>query len=349
MVTQLVAGRVFDYSRVIGRSAVSGMGFTQPVAIAIGEEDLVYVLSRGWEQISNVPWNKTQNGIRVGMLTIGDEPGDEEFLGDFSKGGDTPGELIWPTGMALDSRGNIYITDEWLNRVSVFDGQGNFQTMWGTEGNGKGEFSGPSGIAIDVDNRLHIVDSRNHRVQVFSTDGRFLAEWGGFGAASGQLDSPWGITIDQQGDVYVADHKNHRVQKFAPDGWPLAEFGSYGSGRGQLNRPSDVAVDSDGDVYVCDWANHRVQVFGPDGRFVVSFRGDAQELSKWAKMSLDANPDAVRRRREVPNLEAEWRFSFPTGITFDPAKNRLLVADCQRGRLQIYNKLKDYVQPARTI
>lgn len=349
MVTQLVAGRVFDFSRVVGRTAVSGMGFTQPVAVAIAGEDLVYVLNRGWEQISNVPWNRTQNGVRVGMVTIGDEPGDEEFVGDFSKRGSDPGELIWPTRMAIDSLGKVYITDEWLNRVSIFDDQGNFQRMWGTEGAAEGEFSGPSGIAIDQNDDLYIVDNRNHRVQKYSNAGGFLGQWGSLGAGEGELNSPWGITIDQQGDIYVADHKNHRVQKFTPDGRSLAEFGSYGTGRGQLNRPSDIAVDPDGDVYVCDWANHRVQVFGPDGRFVTSFVGDAQELSKWAKMSVDANPDAVRRRREVPSLEAEWRFSFPTGIAFDPAKNRLIVTDCQRGRLQIYNKLKDYVQPARTI
>ena len=142
MVTQLVAGRVFDFSRVVGRTAFLGMGFTQPVAVAVAGEDLVYVLNRGWEVASNVPWNRTHGGIRVGMLTIGDELGDEEFLGDFSKGGDAPGELIWPAGMALDSQGNVYVTDEWLNRVSIFDSQGNFQEMWGSEGTNEGKFRG---------------------------------------------------------------------------------------------------------------------------------------------------------------------------------------------------------------
>src|SRR5688500_910701 len=51
-------------------------------------------------------------------------------------------------------------------------------------------------------------------------------------------------------------------------------------------------------VYVCDWINHRVQVFGPEGRVVTSLYGDAQELSKWAKMMLAASPDAMKRRRE---------------------------------------------------
>jgi sugar lactone lactonase YvrE len=109
-----------------------------------------------------------------------------------------------------------------------------------------------------------------------------------------------------------------------------------------LNRPTDVAVDPDGDVYVCDWANHRVQIFDPDGKIITSLRGDAQELSKWAKMSLEASPDAMKRRREVHSLEREWRFSFPTAVVFDDHYGRLIVSDTQRNRLQIYNKLKDY-------
>jgi sugar lactone lactonase YvrE len=110
-----------------------------------------------------------------------------------------------------------------------------------------------------------------------------------------------------------------------------------------------VAVDPDGDVYVCDWANHRVQVFASDGKIVTGLIGDAQELSKWAKMSLATNPGAIQRRREVRNFEQEWRFAFPTAAVFDAHYSRLIVADTQRNRLQIYNKRKDYQQAARTI
>ena len=112
----------------------------------------------------------------------------------------------------------MYVTDEWLNRVSIFDKDGNFLRDWGMAGSGDGEFNGPSGIAIDPQDVLYIVDSRNHRVQKFTKDGEFLAKWGSLGSAEGQFNAPWGITIDQQGHVYVADHKNHRVQKFTPDG-----------------------------------------------------------------------------------------------------------------------------------
>jgi hypothetical protein len=77
--------------------------------------------------------------------------------------------------------------------------------------------------------------------------------------------------------------------------------------------------------------------------------GDAQELSKWARMTLETNPGAVQRRREVRNFEQEWRFAFPTAAVFDAHYGRLIVADTQRNRLQFYNKLKNYQPAARTI
>jgi DNA-binding beta-propeller fold protein YncE len=194
-----------------------------------------------------------------------------------------------------------------------------------------------------------VVDSRNHRVQKLTKDGKFLLSWGKLGNGEGEFDSPWGITLDQAGNVYVADHKNHRVQKFSPDGHFLSQFGSYGTGRGELNRPSAVTVDPDGDVYICDWANDRVQLFNSEGKFLTSFTGDAQELTKWAQAIVGTNPGAVKRRREVKNMEIEWRLSMPTGVTFDIAKNRLLIADTQRNRLQIYNKLKEYAGPQRNL
>ena len=64
---------------------------------------------------------------------------------------------------------------------------------------------------------------------------------------------------------------------------------------------------------------------------------------------MAANPDGLRRRREVRSLECEWRFAFPTAVIFDATLGRLIVSDTQRNRLQIYNKLKDYAQAARTI
>lgn len=349
MVTQIVAGRVYDYSRVVGRNAVSGAGFTMPFALCLGAGDTVYVVNRGSEYIPGAPWNKVAHGTRVGVFTIGDANEDEEWVSEFSGYGDEPGEVIWPAGVALDAAGNAYVTDEWMNRVSVFDAGGRFVTCWGSEGSGPGQFNHPSGILIDESDTVYIADGGNHRIQKLATDGTFRGEFGGYGSGPGQFDSPWGMTLDGDGGIYVADHKNNRAQKLTTDGEYLAEYGSYGTGRGQLNRPADVAVDPEGEVYVCDWGNSRVQVFTQEGRFLTSLAGDAQELSKWARPVVNSNPQALLRRREVKDLTVEWRLALPSSVVFDAARNRLLIADTQRSRIQIYNKVRGYVSAQRNL
>ena len=281
---------------------------------------------------------------RVSRLTSG-APGDEELLCEFSQHGDGDGQAIWPSSVALDSEENTYVADEWLHRVSVFDKDGTFLNKWGTQGTGDGELNRPSGMAFDQKDNLYIVDSHSHRIQKFTKDGHFLATFGDEGSGEGQFNQPWGITIDNQGNIYVADWGNHRIQKFSSDGAFLASFGTFGSGVGELNYPADVTVDGDGDVYVADWANHRIQIFDPDGDFITSLIGDAQELSKGGQQQVDSNPDIVKARRRVKSLEPQWRLVFPTALAFDETGSRLVIADCQRYRLQIYIKEKDYVDP----
>ena len=182
-------------------------------------------------------------------------------------------------------------------------------------------------------------------MQKFGPSGEYKMEFGSYGSGRGELDKPWGLTVDGAGNVYVADHKNHRVQKFGPSGDYLVEFGSYGSGRGELNRPSGVAVDPDGDVYVSDWGNSRVQVFAPDGEFLASLIGDAQTPSKWFQETIDANDDVAKARRLVDTLEPEWRLALPCDLVFDTDRSRVIIADTQRRRVQIYNKLRGYIEP----
>ena len=351
MLTQTAAGRTYDFSHAIGRyiggtGGPAGDGFVQPVKIAIGGGDTIYALNRGAESTDTTgDWLAPRAyGVRIGKFNIGTAPGDEEFVTEFSGFGYDDGDLVWPAGIALDSQENVYVSDEWLNRVSVFDEDGAYLRCWGSFGDGPGQFNRPSGLAIDEADGVYVVDSLNHRVQRLTTDGAFVAGWGEVGGAAGQLDSPWGIALDSEGNVYVADHGNHRVQKFTTDGRFLLQFGSHGSGRGELDHPSDVTVDPDGDVYVCDWANNRVQIFGPEGDFIMSLVGDAQELSKWAKEDVEGDESLQKARRRVDSLEPEWRLALPMGVTFDPNKRRLIVADTQRHRVQIYDKPPSYVE-----
>ena len=350
MLTETVAGRTFDYSHNVGRGAQTGMGFNTPVSMTIGANGVVFVANRGGESIGNVGWNRTGVGQRISKVNLGSTWGEEEYIGEFGRYGSSDGQLIWPAGIAADNDGNLYVADEWLNRVTVFDGDGNYRRHFAIVQEGDPEVNGSGGIAISADQVLFITDGRSHRVRKFTTGGQYLGAFGSQGSGDGEFSSPWGIAIDKDGYVYVADSGNHRVQKLTADGELVAQFGKPGNKKGDINYPSDVAVDPEGDVYVCDWSDNRwgkgrVHIFDADGKFLTSLVGDAQQLSAWAQMTVDANADYAKRRREVRTTEPEWTFAQPTAVEYDAENNRLIVVDTQRSRLQIYNKVSRYLVP----
>jgi len=320
-----------QYSKTIGRGEQFGPGFNYPVFVARGKEGIMYVLCRGSEF--------RPEGVRVTVCTT-----DEEYVSTFARGINyqgphefnmEDGSLVWPTCIALDSQENLFISDEWLNRISSFSKDGDYLSKWEERsGTGDGELDRPSGMAFDADDNLYIVDSGNNRVQKFSKDGKFLLKFGTAGSGDGEFDMPWGITIDSQGDIYIADWRNDRIQKFSPDGKLLMKFGSSGSGEGQFDRPTGVAVDRDGVIYVADWLNNRLQIFDQDGNFVGLKTGEAG-ISKWAKDKLDANAEMWDERERAQGLEREKDFWGPTGVTVDD-EGRIFVAESARNRIQVY-------------
>jgi DNA-binding beta-propeller fold protein YncE len=357
--TTVSNGRTYDWSYAVGRGAAIGTGFNYPQTMCLGNDGDVFVANRG---------NENNFGQRVNRIKLG-APGAEELLSEFFLNGKEDGKSTWPFGVAVDSQNNVYVSDEWTNTISVFHGNGSFIRKWGKTGSGDGELLRPSGLACDKDDNLIVVDSGNNRLQVFSGDGKFLTKFGKAGSGDGEFNQPWGITLDTSGDIYVADWKNHRIQKLSPKGEFLMKIGEYGKvaapkdafavtylgpfvsstlpdefpKAGLLNHPTDVAVDSDGDIYVADWGNHRISIFDKQGRPLTNLYGDAQVMSKWGQQSIDANPDMMKALRRVRNLEPQWRFCFPTAVDFNPKTDEIIVADSQRNRLQIYRKVRDYV------
>ncbi len=324
-----IRDRVFSYRNCVGRLAVNGEGFLCPVDLALGSNDVAYVVNRSFEY--------RPDGLRVTKCTLGDG----EYLGEFGSGGEGEGQFVWPTAIALDSDENVYVADEWLNRILIYDKNGKFLRSWGKAGSGDGELNGPAGLAFTSGNDLFVVDSRNHRVQKFTADGRYLEQFGSFGKGLGQFNLPWGIGLDRDGQVYVADWRNDRIQKFSSDG-SVTAFGSSGSGAGQFNRPSGVCVDNDGDIYVADQHNDRVQVLTPQGRFVTSLTGNA-DMSKMGVKQLQANSDMIRQRAlALVNDGGAWEraLSFPATVKAD-AQNRIAILDMGRYRIQVYEKSRN--------
>jgi len=322
----------FSYSHSIGRNEFAGTGLRNPVDLALGADDVVYVLNRSSEYRTD--------GVRITVCTM-----DEQYITEFGSHGEGDGQFVWATSIALDSQGNVYVADEWLNRITVFNKDGEFLKKWGEPGSGDGQLNGPAGLVISTDDIVFLSDSRNHRVQRFTLDGQYRGQFGSHGSGEGQLDLPWGITLDKDGNVYVADWRNDRVQQFSPDGQYQATFGGqHGSGIGQFNRPSGVAVDNDGNVYIADRQNDRVQILAPDGRYVSELTGD-HVLSQWGKDKLLSNPDMMYQRALAMSYDRgdyEKRFRQPCAVAVDD-QNRIVVIDHFAGRLQVYTKTKEPV------
>ncbi len=321
------------YFKTIGRPEQAGTGFRGPVCMARDSGDLMFVLCRSSEY--------RPEGTRVTVCSL-----DDELITEFARGvpregphtwNPADGSMVWPTCIALDSQETVYISDEWLNRISMFSKDGEFLGKWQERpGSGDGEMDRPSSMVFDADDNVLIVDSGNNRVQKFTKDGQFISKWGVGGSGQGELNLPWGIALDSQGDVYIADWKNDRIQKFSPDGKFMQQFGEPGSEEGQLNRPSGVAVDSAGAVYVADWMNNRLQVFDSAGNVAAIKTGEAT-ISKWGRDKLNANPEMWGERERAPDVYREKFFWCPTAVTVDH-NDMVFVVEATRSRIQIYEK-----------
>jgi DNA-binding beta-propeller fold protein YncE len=322
-------------SYTIGRAEFSGPGFRVPVGIARDAGNRLYVLNRSYEG--------RPDGKRVTICTV-----DEAYISEFGRGVSTEqaeseapdGHFMWATSIALDRAGNVYVSDEWYNRISIFTRDGDWLGKWGTPGAGDGQLNRPSGMAFDRDDNLYVVDSQNNRVQKFTKDGAFLLKWGTTGDTAGAFDMPWGIALDSAGDVYITDWRNDRVQKFSPDGRFLMQFGTSGSGDGELSRPTGIAVDQAGVIYVADWRNDRLQVFDAEGNFVAKLLGEAT-ISQWGREKLNASPEMLIQRQKAQGLEREKQFWGPMAVTVDD-ENRVFVAESVRSRIQVYLKQIPY-------
>jgi formylglycine-generating enzyme required for sulfatase activity/sugar lactone lactonase YvrE len=266
------------------------------------------------------------------------------FAGYSGDGGPaTQAALNNPSGVAVDGRGNIYITDQFNQRVRRIGPDGLITTIAGTgvigsSGDGtaamQANFSpGLSGIALDALGNIYLADSGNFRVRRLGLDGLITTVAGtgvmGFSGDGGaairaNLANVQDVAVDAQGNVYLADTPNHRIRRVGPDGIirtiaGTGMIGSSGDGgmavQAKLNMPWGVAVDQQGNVYIADTGNNRVRRVRPDG-IIETFAGTGSPI-----VSGDGGP--ATQVSMSPNDVAVDAHGFVYIASNNPANSRI--------------------------
>jgi ABC-type Fe3+ transport system permease subunit/sugar lactone lactonase YvrE len=186
-----------------------------------------------------------------------------EHLRQWGGVGREPGQFFYPTDVAFDSQGNVYVSEYGDNdRIQVFDPTGRrVLRIIGKFGQGDGEFCRPQSMVIDSE-LIYVTDSCNHRIAVFKTDGSFVRNMGRVGTGLGQFRFPYGLDEDSRGHLVVAEFGNNRVQMIdRQTGRGIRTWGVAGRDPGQLAYPWAAAVDKRDRVVVVDSGNNRLQVF----------------------------------------------------------------------------------------
>jgi hypothetical protein len=197
----------------------------------------------------------------------------------------------FPTGLALDSAGNLYVADWNNSTIRRVTPTGSVTTRAGTAGSygsadGVGpaaRFNNPSGVAVDRATNIYVADSMNHTIRKI-TPGRVVTTIAGQAESAGRADGignaarfdyPASIAVDSAGNLYVADANNNAIRKLRLVGtnWVVTTLGGlpgvYGTadgtgGAARFGNPNGVTVDSAGNLYVADFYFNTIRKgYGP--------------------------------------------------------------------------------------
>jgi uncharacterized protein (TIGR03437 family) len=265
-----------------GLQALSSTLNTPSAAVSDGAGD-IYVALKGAHVVIKLD--------KSGMAWLVAGSGSSGSAGD--GGPAKSATLNTPTGLALDSGGNLYIADSAAHRIRRVGTDGVITTV---AGNGKSGYAGdggaaasatlnsPSAVAVDAAGNLLIADTGNHEIRKVTADGQISAFAGvgikgyvgnGSAATSARLNYPAGVAADKAGNVYIADTGNNWVRLVTPDGTislyagvdTTSSSGPFGIGGGDptlavnvsLGSPTSLAVDQSGNLYVVESATYRIR------------------------------------------------------------------------------------------
>jgi uncharacterized repeat protein (TIGR01451 family) len=246
----------------------SAARFNFPSAVAVDSSNNVYVADGDNNTIRKI----APGGVVTTLAGLAGSIGSADGTGSAAR-------FNFPSAVAVDSSGNVYVADENNNTIRKITPAGVVTTLAGLAGSyGSADGTGsaarfyyPAGIAVDSSGNVYVADTYNNTIRKITPDGVVTTLAGcamcnpdsvdGTGSDA-RFNSPWGVAVDSSGNVYVADTYNNTIRKITPAGvvTTLAGLtGAYGSDDGtgsaaRFNQPLGVAVDSSGNVYVADAA-----------------------------------------------------------------------------------------------
>jgi hypothetical protein len=252
----------------------------------------------------------------------------------------TSAHFGFPTGVAVDGSGNLYVVDQGFHTIRKVTAGGTTTTLagnagsFGAPGNGNGSavrFFSPFGVAVDGAGNVYVGDQTNAAIRKISPSGSVMTLAGMAGVhgssdgtgTSAKFSLPTGVAVDGSGNVYVADTNNHTIRKVSAAGVVTTYAGRAGEAEhidGSLTNarfrlPRGVAVDSGGNVFVADTGNHVIRKISPSGVVSTLAGGTVWNYG---------NDDGTGRLA---------RFMEPQGVAVDGSGN-VFVADSGNGSIR---------------
>ncbi|HYG77623.1 MAG TPA: hypothetical protein VEK08_21640 [Planctomycetota bacterium] len=306
-VISTVAGNGLFTGEVVGTNPPAPLGDSGPALSATFSTMGDITVNAAGEIIVADSGNDCVRKFSVGgnIATIAGSPGNGGFSGDGAAGGALTAQLSNPTGVVLDSSGNLYIADSGNRRVRKLDSGNTLSTVAGSGGGGNG-FSGDGaaataaqigslgGLAIDSAgnllvtcqgaNRIRKVLLASPGVEIVTIAGNGGTVIGDLGPATGAtLAAPRDVAIDSAGNIFIYDVNNGRIRRIdAATGFIDTVIGTGLRGfigdrgpnqNGVLVSPEGAAFDANGNLYIADTGNNAVRKVAPDGT-ITTFAGN---------------------------------------------------------------------------
>ena len=238
---------------------------SDPFGVAVATDGTIYIADAGEA-------NRIRKISPEGTLTT--------FAGGsegFADGVGTAASFNSPSGLAIDSNGNLIVADTGNNRIRKITREGGVATVAGDGTAGyvdgpasQARFNGPIGVAVDANDNIYVADTYNDRIRLITTDGRVstVAGQGTPGYADGDrntalFDTPCGIVVATDGTLIVADTGNDHLRKITGEGNVTTVSVSFPNDG--LSSPLGLAVSHDNFLYVTELDRSRVTQIAPDG------------------------------------------------------------------------------------